>query len=111
MLVLTRRIGQVIKIGDEVEIVLVGVQGEQARIGIRAPRRVAVVRGELVEEVTAENRAAAEAPEVLTRTRGESLGRPLKQGPRTADISSAGASSRKAQSPGERRVSSTDTSS
>lgn len=61
MLVLTRKPGQTIRVGDDVEIVVVEVRGDQVRLGIRAPRDVSIVRGEILEEIQRENRAAAEA--------------------------------------------------
>jgi len=61
MLVLTRKQGQTITIGDEIEITVVEVRGDQMRIGIRAPRNVSIVRGELLEAINRENREAAGA--------------------------------------------------
>lgn len=64
MLILSRKIGQRIVIGDDVEITVVDVRGEQVRLGITAPRSIAVHRKELLEQVAAENaQAAASAPE------------------------------------------------
>jgi carbon storage regulator len=54
MLVLTRTIGQRIKIGDDVSITVLGVQGNQVRIGIRAPRDVSVHREEVYNRIKAE---------------------------------------------------------
>lgn len=51
MLVLTRKLGQSIKIGDDVEIVVLEVRGEQVRIGIRAPKTVAVHRKEVYDQI------------------------------------------------------------
>jgi carbon storage regulator len=51
MLVLTRKLGQSIMIGDEVEIVVLEVRGEQVRIGIRAPKTVSVHRKEVFEQI------------------------------------------------------------
>lgn len=59
MLVLTRRAGERVRIGDEVELVVVSVRGDQVRLGFAAPRRVAIRRAELLEAVGEENRAAA----------------------------------------------------
>ena len=59
MLVLQRRIGQSIKIGDEIEVVVLEVSGDHVRLGIEAPREVRVLRNELLEAVQAENRRAA----------------------------------------------------
>lgn len=61
MLVLARRLNESIMIGDEVEIVVVALQGDQVKIGIRAPRSVPVYRKEIYEEIQRENVAAAQA--------------------------------------------------
>ena len=63
MLILTRKVGQKIRIGDDIEIVLVDVKGPQARIGIKAPKGVPVHREEVYERIQEENlKAAANAP-------------------------------------------------
>ncbi|RYG33867.1 carbon storage regulator [bacterium] len=54
MLVLTRKLGQSIVIGDEVEVVVLEVRGEQVRLGIRAPKHVSVHRKEIYEQVNPE---------------------------------------------------------
>ena len=59
MLILQRRIGQSIKIGDSIEVVVLEVSGEHVRLGIDAPRDIRVLRHELLEALTAENRAAS----------------------------------------------------
>ncbi len=59
MLILSRKVGQRIIIGGEIEITVVDVRGEQVRIGITAPRSIAVHRKELLEQVAAENIQAA----------------------------------------------------
>lgn len=66
MLVLTRKKGQSIVIGDNIEITLIDVQGDQVRIGIEAPRDVPVHRKEIFLEIQEENRKAIQAkPEAL----------------------------------------------
>jgi carbon storage regulator len=60
MLVLTRRPGQSIRVGPNVEVRVVRIEGDRVVIGIAAPRHVAVVRAELVEEVTGELRDASD---------------------------------------------------
>ena len=60
MLVLTRRPGQSIRIGQNVEVRVVRIEGDRVVIGIAAPRHVAVVRAELVEQVSGELRDASE---------------------------------------------------
>lgn len=59
MLVLTRRAGESIMIGDDVVITVLDVRGDQIRLGIRAPRSVAVHREEVYAELQEANRAAA----------------------------------------------------
>ncbi len=51
MLVLTRKVGQSIVIGDEIEVVVLEVRGEQVRVGIRAPKTVTVHRKEIYEQI------------------------------------------------------------
>ncbi len=59
MLVLTRKINESIMIGDSIEVVVIGVHGEQVKIGIKAPRNVAVHRREVYEAIQKENIEAA----------------------------------------------------
>lgn len=59
MLVLTRKSGEAIKLGDEITITIVEVRGNQVRIGIQAPRTIPVHRYELYEKIRAENILAA----------------------------------------------------
>lgn len=59
MLVLTRKSGESLLLGDEIEIRIVRIDGDQVRIGIIAPRSIPIVRGELVEEIERETTAAA----------------------------------------------------
>jgi carbon storage regulator len=64
MLVLTRRLNQCITIGDDIEITVIEVRGDQVRLGVSAPRDVAVHRKEVYLQIQQENRAAAQsAPE------------------------------------------------
>lgn len=60
MLVLTRRPGESIIIGDDIEIMVTDVRGDGVRIGISAPKNVRVMRKELLCEIAKANRAAAE---------------------------------------------------
>jgi carbon storage regulator len=59
MLVLTRHAGEAIMIGDEIEISIIDVQGDKAKIGITAPRDVRILRRELIDEVRSTNAQAA----------------------------------------------------
>lgn len=56
MLVLTRRIGEIIRIGDDVEINVLDVKGSQVRIGVKAPDNVAVHREEIYQRIQKEKR-------------------------------------------------------
>jgi carbon storage regulator len=60
MLVLTRKVGQSIVIGDEIEVVVLEVRGEQVRVGIRAPKSVSVHRKEVYEQIQGETPATPE---------------------------------------------------
>ncbi|MEO5331037.1 MAG: carbon storage regulator CsrA [Magnetococcus sp. YQC-5] len=58
MLILTRRIGESLNIGDEIKITLLGIKGNQVRIGIDAPRDVEVHREEIYDKIRRETRKA-----------------------------------------------------
>jgi carbon storage regulator len=59
MLALTRKKGESIMIGSNVELIVLSVQGDQVRLGINAPRSTAVHRKEVFEQIQAENQAAS----------------------------------------------------
>jgi carbon storage regulator len=54
MLILTRRVGETLMIGDDVTVTVLGVKGNQVRIGVNAPRDVAVHREEIYERIKRE---------------------------------------------------------
>jgi carbon storage regulator len=54
MLILTRRVGETLMIGDEVTVTVLGVKGNQVRIGVNAPKDVAVHREEIYERIRRE---------------------------------------------------------
>lgn len=61
MLVLTRKLHQSIVIGDGIEVVVLEVRGEQVRLGIKAPKDVAVHRKEIYEQIQQENVESSES--------------------------------------------------
>jgi carbon storage regulator len=54
MLILTRRVGETLMIGDEVSVTVLGVKGNQVRIGVNAPKTVSVHREEIYERIQRE---------------------------------------------------------
>ncbi|MEM8984689.1 MAG: carbon storage regulator CsrA [Pseudomonadota bacterium] len=63
MLILTRRIGESVVIDDDITVTVLGVKGNQVRLGIRAPRDVGVHRQEIFERIQREKADAAAAVE------------------------------------------------
>ncbi len=61
MLILTRRVGETVMIGEDITVTVLGVKGNQVRVGVNAPRNVAVHREEIFERIKREE--AGEAPE------------------------------------------------
>jgi len=70
MLILARKVGQHIVIAGEIEITVLEVRGDQVRLGITAPRSIAVHRKELLEQVAAENVKAAGAAQTAADISG-----------------------------------------
>mgnify|MGYP001342070962 CR=1 FL=1 len=65
MLVLTRKKEQSIVLNDNIEITVLGIEGDQVRIGIKAPKNVSIHRKEVFLEIQEENKKAAEVKDVL----------------------------------------------
>jgi carbon storage regulator len=62
MLILTRRVGETVMIGDEVTVTVLGVKGNQVRIGVNAPKTVAVHREEIFERIKRDGDAEPQDP-------------------------------------------------
>jgi len=62
MLILTRRIGENLRIGEDVSVTVLGVKGNQVRLGVAAPKSVAVHREEVFHRIAEENQAPADSP-------------------------------------------------
>jgi carbon storage regulator len=66
MLILTRRVGETVMIGNEVTVTVLGVKGNQVRIGVNAPKDVAVHREEIYERIKREqDPAGASAAKIV----------------------------------------------
>jgi carbon storage regulator len=72
MLILTRRVGETVMIGNDVTVTILGVKGNQVRVGINAPKNVAVHREEIYERIKCEQEG---------ESHGESQGEPSDSEP------------------------------
>ena len=61
MLILSRKINESIIIGDNIEVMVVEVKGDQVKLGISAPREVSLYRGEIFQAIQEENKNAAKS--------------------------------------------------
>jgi len=59
MLVISRRVNETIKIGNNVEIKIISIDKNQVKIGIEAPNNITILRGELIEKIKEENKKAS----------------------------------------------------
>ncbi len=62
MLILTRKVGETLMIGDEVTVTVLGVKGNQVRIGVNAPKEVSVHREEIYDRIKKEQDFSASYP-------------------------------------------------
>lgn len=73
MLVLTRKVGDVIAIGDNIKIVVMAIKGKQVRLGVQADKNTVVHREEVYQKIQQETRAAMDSDMDATRTAGDLL--------------------------------------
>jgi len=79
MLVLARKVGEKLKIGDSIEVVIVDIKGDTVRLGLTAPRGVAIYRQEIFDAIQRENMAASTiAPSLELQTLPTLHQRPTK---------------------------------
>jgi carbon storage regulator len=67
MLILTRRVGETVMIGNEVTVTVLGVKGNQVRIGVNAPKDVAVHREEIYERIKREEDQESRSGATVTK--------------------------------------------
>ena len=65
MLVLRRKVGETVMIGDDIQVQILGIEGDQIKLGFLAPKEVSILRKELYQGIVAENLAAKEQISLL----------------------------------------------
>ncbi|MFS0725885.1 carbon storage regulator CsrA [Paenibacillus sp. 1P07SE] len=70
MLVLSRKLNESIMIGNKIELIVLGTEGDTVKLGIRAPRDVEIYRKEIYDTIQASNREAASATITLQQLKG-----------------------------------------
>lgn len=73
MLVLTRKVGDVIAIGDNIKIVVMAIKGKQVRLGVQADRSTVVHREEIYQKIQQETKAALQSDVSSTKAAGDLL--------------------------------------
>lgn len=77
MLILTRRVGETLMVGDDVTVTVLGVKGNQVRIGVNAPKNVAVHREEIYDRIQKEQSGAGGGDGTMqaqTGQKGDNIG-------------------------------------
>jgi carbon storage regulator len=74
MLILTRRVGETVMIGNDVTVTILGVKGNQVRVGVNAPRDVAVHREEIYERIKREEQGGGTTARNGAATNGHADG-------------------------------------
>jgi carbon storage regulator len=92
MLVLTRRVGEKLVIGNEVIVEIISISGEGVRVGITAPRETSVHRFEVFDEILAANRAASASSASDQRASLEDFAARLRKGKQDGDQEGGGGS-------------------
>lgn len=59
MLVLSRKVGESVRVADNIELYIIAIDGQRVRVGIKAPKEVRIVRSELAEEIAKTNQSSA----------------------------------------------------
>jgi len=59
VLILTRKVGETIMVGDDIRVVVVDIKGRQVRVGVEAPAETKVYRGEIFDKIQEENNRAS----------------------------------------------------
>lgn len=83
MLVLARKVNESIMIGDDIELIVIDIKGDQVKLGIKAPKKITVHRKEIYDEIQQENIAASSSefkPETL-RELSDFFDKDAKNGP------------------------------
>ena len=79
MLVLSRRVGESVVVGDDITLTILEVRGDVVRVGIDAPRSVSVHRAELLTQLTASNQESASPSEAEVASLSDALTKALKK--------------------------------
>ncbi len=64
MLILSRKVDEKIKIGTDITITLIGISGDQVKIGVEAPKSIKVFRQEVFDDIQKQNKTAAETSSI-----------------------------------------------